>query len=101
MTRLGPPVGMTWTCAHMPDLNPPACGEPATRHGINWDEFVSVFSCDDHAPKMREVTEVDHPVGSACGLPGSVYSDALETCVMPDTDGHLEALIVSELEAAQ
>lgn len=97
MVRLGDPVEMTWTCAHMPDLKPPICGKDAIQHGINWDELVSVFSCGDHIPKMKEVVDVDHPLGSACGLLGSIYSEVLGTCVMPDSGHQIETLLTAEL----
>ncbi|GAA3223120.1 hypothetical protein [Actinocorallia longicatena] len=100
MPRIGPPAKQAWTCAHMPDLQPPECGEPANWHGIHWGQFVSLYSCDEHVWKVRELADVVHPLGSACGLPGSVYDDELETCLLPDTDPSLDALLAAEPELA-
>lgn len=66
---------LKWTCGFSPD-GPLECLDVATWHGFILTADGTridcmMAACDTHRPDMR--ADYEHPMESACGLPGSRF----------------------------
>lgn len=64
------------TCTFAPYEGDPICGQRATTH-LATEDYLGMRACDDHAPIARAAGAVrEHSViGSACGMPQSMWID--------------------------
>jgi hypothetical protein len=97
---LGPPREIdTWTCGFM--KNPGDifhCDAPAKYHGLIFEEDLNsfkagMFCCEEHLSTMKLSSDLEHDLGSACGLPNSIceWDHGISWCHVPwDIDKLLE-----------
>lgn len=68
--------GESWTCGFAPLPGDPHCDAPAALHGVTLTDdcteiIAAMMCCDAHRPALELSADLIHPLGSACGLPGS------------------------------
>lgn len=77
-------------CVYSPRPGDPQCDRPATLHvRTDTDEYrqVALSTCDRHAPIARVAGRfvAEHEHALLCGLPGTLWAEVENVCVLDDT----------------